>query len=85
MARLREDHGVRSVLCEGGPTLNRSLIADDTLDELFLSAAPKITAESEALPLVAGPPLDEPLELTLRWALEAAGTLYLRYAVARSR
>jgi riboflavin biosynthesis pyrimidine reductase len=85
MPRLRADHGVRSVLCEGGPTLNRSLIADGTLDELFLSSAPKLTAETEALPLVAGPALEEPLELTLEWALEAAGTLYLRYAVARSR
>jgi riboflavin biosynthesis pyrimidine reductase len=85
MARLRADHGVRSVLCEGGPTLNRSLIADDALDELFLSAAPKITAETEALPLIAGPALEEPLDLSLISASEAAGTLYLRYAVARSR
>ena len=27
MARLREQHGVRSVLCEGGPTLNSYLLA----------------------------------------------------------
>lgn len=85
LPRLRADHGVRSVLCEGGPTLNRSLIADEALDELFLSSAPKITAETEALPLVAGPSLPQPLELALTSALEAAGTLYLRYAVARSR
>ena len=27
MAQLREEHGVRSVLCEGGPTLNSYLLA----------------------------------------------------------
>ena len=85
LPRLRAEHGVRSVLCEGGPTLNRALIADDCLDELFLSVAPKVTAEAEALPLIAGPALPEPLELDLEWALEAASALYLRYAVARSR
>lgn len=85
LPRLRADHGVRSVLCEGGPTLNRSLIADDALDELFLSVAPKLTAEAEALPLISGPALAEPLELELEWVLEAASALYLRYAVARSR
>lgn len=82
LPRLRADHGVRSVLCEGGPTLNRSLIADGALDELFLSLAPKISAEPSALSLVAGPPLDDPLEVRLVSALEAADALYLRYALA---
>jgi riboflavin biosynthesis pyrimidine reductase len=82
LARLRAEHGVRSVLCEGGPMLNRALVADGVLDELFLTLAPKITAEEDARPLVAGPALAEPLELALVWALEAAGSLYLRYALA---
>src|SRR3954447_25116955 len=37
---LRERHGVRAVLCEGGPTLNRSLLADGVFDELFLTLGP---------------------------------------------
>jgi riboflavin biosynthesis pyrimidine reductase len=85
LGRLRTEHGVRSVLCEGGPTLNRALIADDSLDELFLSVAPKLTAETDALPLVTGPALPQPLKLELEWVLEAASALYLRYTVARSR
>ena len=42
MACLREEHGVRSVLCEGGPTLNSYLFAADLVDELFLTLNPKI-------------------------------------------
>ena len=68
LPRLRADHGVRSVLCEGGPTLNRSLIADDALDELFLSVAPKLTAEGEALPLISGP------ALASRWSSSSSGS-----------
>jgi riboflavin biosynthesis pyrimidine reductase len=82
LPRLRADHGVRSVLCEGGPTLNRSLIADAVLDELFLSLAPKVSAEPDALAMVKGPALDEPVALRLVSALEAADALYLRYALA---
>src|SRR5687768_12582224 len=41
MATLRERHGVRSVLCEGGPTLNFHLLAAGLVDELFLCTSPK--------------------------------------------
>ena len=41
MARLREQHGVRSVLCEGGPTLNSYLFAAGLVDELLAHAQPE--------------------------------------------
>src|SRR3954468_2677647 len=48
LEQLRKEHGVRSILCEGGPGLNDSLIREGLVDELFLSLAPK---------LAGGPPL----------------------------
>src|ERR671917_469298 len=42
MAYLHERHGVRSVLCEGGPTLNSYLFAAGLVDELFLTLTPKV-------------------------------------------
>ncbi len=35
MARLREEHGIRSVLSEGGPTLNSFMLAAGLVDELY--------------------------------------------------
>ena len=80
--RLRAERGVRSILCEGGPTLNGALLREGLVDELFLSVAPKLTA-GDALNIAAGPGLDEPLELELVWALESERDLFLRYRVAR--
>ena len=42
LARLRDEYGVRSVLCEGGPTLNSYLLAAGGVDELFHCTAPLI-------------------------------------------
>jgi riboflavin-specific deaminase-like protein len=83
LARLRSEHGVRSVLCEGGPTLNRSLLAEGLVDELFLTLAAKLVAGVPERTIVAGQPTAEPVELELRACLEADGSLYLRYGVRR--
>jgi riboflavin biosynthesis pyrimidine reductase len=77
---LRRDYGVRHVLCEGGPTLNRALLAAGVLDELFLTLAPKLLA-GDGLPLVAGAELAPPVPLRLLTLYEHAGELYLRYAI----
>ena len=82
MERLRSEYGVRSVLCEGGPTLNASLIPYGLVDELFLTIAPTLAGGEDALTIVAGPPLPELVGLELVWALEEAGELYLRYRVS---
>jgi riboflavin-specific deaminase-like protein len=77
-ASLRNDHGVRSVLCEGGPTLNAELIRAGVVDELFLCLAPKLAGGPEALTIVAGTLL-ETAEMELVWLLESEDHLFLRY------
>ncbi|MFL5835960.1 MAG: dihydrofolate reductase family protein [Solirubrobacteraceae bacterium] len=80
---LHADHDVRSVLCEGGPTLNRELLAADCLDELFLAVEPKLAGGGDEPTIVGGPPLAPPGRLELVWILEADGALFLRYRVPR--
>jgi riboflavin biosynthesis pyrimidine reductase len=80
LRRLRADHGVRSVLCEGGPTLNAALLRAGVVDELFLSVAPVIAGGLHPLTIVAGD-LTAPARLELRWVLEADSALFLRYGV----
>ena len=65
MARLRTEHGIRSVVCEGGPTLNSHLLAAGLVDELFLTLNPKLAGGAAALTIVAGRELVDPLELDL--------------------
>jgi riboflavin biosynthesis pyrimidine reductase len=83
MEALREEHGVRSVLCEGGPTLNRALLAEGLVDQLFLSVAPTLTGGDPMLAIVNGPELEDPPDLWLLSCHEAEDSLFLRYAVRR--
>jgi riboflavin biosynthesis pyrimidine reductase len=79
MAFLHEQHGVRCVLCEGGPTLNSFLFAADLVDELFLSLSPKVLSGSAALTIVAGRELVEPRDADLISVAEAEGELFTRW------
>ena len=81
LARLREEWRVRSILCEGGPTVNADLLAAGLVDELFLSLAPTLLAGEEPLTIVDGPALPEPVELEPVSALEHTGELFLRLRV----
>jgi riboflavin-specific deaminase-like protein len=81
LRRLRADFDVRSLLCEGGPTLFGALLGEDLVDELFLSLAPKLTGGGTAPAITSGPELAEARTLTLIWALEHESSLYLRYAL----
>jgi riboflavin-specific deaminase-like protein len=83
MARLREEHGVRSVLCEGGPTLNSHLLAAGLVDELFLTLHPKLTGGAAALTIVAGRELVEPAELESISVAEGGGDLFTRWRVVQ--
>jgi riboflavin-specific deaminase-like protein len=83
MAHLREEHGVRSVLCEGGPTLNFHLLAAGLVDELFLSLNPKLAGGAAALTIVAGRELVEPTELELVSVAEGGGDLFTRWRVVQ--
>ncbi len=81
LARLRAEHGVRSVLCEGGPTLNASLLPAGLVDELFLAIAPALAGSAGSLSIVDRAPLARPVGLDLRWLLESQGQLFARYAL----
>jgi riboflavin biosynthesis pyrimidine reductase len=78
MASLRRDHDVRSLLCEGGPTLFTALVAEDLVDELFLTLAPDLVGGNE-LGITVGKELNAVRPLRLIWTLERDGTLFLRY------
>ena len=82
MSRLRDDYGVRSVLCEGGPTLNSHLYAAGLVDELFLSLSPKVVGGAAALTIVAGRESVEPTEMGLTWVAEGGGDLFTRWRSA---
>ncbi len=79
---LRQDHGVGSLLCEGGPVLFNALLAEDLVDELFLTLAPALVGGGE-LTLTAGGTIAAPLPVRLVWALEQDSHLFLRYARQR--
>jgi riboflavin biosynthesis pyrimidine reductase len=81
MGKLREGHGVRSVLCEGGPTLNSHLLAADLVDELFLTLNPKLSGGAAAFTIVAGRELVEPRELALVSVAEGDGDLFTRWRI----
>lgn len=80
LREVRSRFGVRAVLCEGGPRLNRGLLADGVLDELFLTVSPKLAVE-DALRIVVGDPLLEPTGMELLSVAHHDGELYLRYAL----
>jgi riboflavin biosynthesis pyrimidine reductase len=82
MGKLRDERGVRSILCEGGPTLNFHLLAAGLVDELFLTLGGKLSGGAAALTIVAGRDLVEPVELGLVWVAEGAGDLFTRWRVA---
>ena len=74
---LREERGIRALLCEGGPTLHGQLRERGLADELFLTIAPKL-AGGEAPHILEGS-LPEVSELELAWLLEREGELFARY------
>ncbi|MCW2954564.1 MAG: bifunctional deaminase-reductase domain protein [Conexibacter sp.] len=78
---LRSEHGVRALLCEGGPTLLGSLLHERLVDELFLTIAPQLAGGGSGLTMTSGAPLPDAADLELVWALERRSSLYLRYAV----
>ena len=74
---LRTERGIRSVLCEGGPTLHGRLREGGLADELFLTIAPKI-AGGEGPRILEGalPDVDR---VDLAWLLESESELFARY------
>jgi 5-amino-6-(5-phosphoribosylamino)uracil reductase len=81
MARLRAEHGIRSILCEGGPTLNFHLLSAGLVDELFLTLDPMIVGGADALTLAAGRQLSEPVRTELLTLLKGEDALFFRWRV----
>lgn len=74
---LLAERGIRSVLCEGGPTLHGRLREGGLADELFLTIAPKIAGGEGPRILEGALPDVEGVELA--WLLESEGELFARY------
>lgn len=83
LARLRSDHGIRSLICEGGPTLLSYMLAAGLVDELFLSLAPKLAGGGDEPTIAQGPALAAPADAELIWLCEADGELFTRWRVRR--
>jgi riboflavin-specific deaminase-like protein len=78
---LRQERGVRALLCEGGPRMHGQLVAGGLVDELFVTQAPKLGGG-------VGPGLIAELEederpLDIGWVLcdPDTGDLFGRYLV----
>jgi riboflavin biosynthesis pyrimidine reductase len=69
--------GAGTVLCEGGPTLNASLLDGTGIDELCLTVAPLVLG-GEPSPIVKGA-ASELRRFRLARALQADDLLFLRY------
>jgi riboflavin biosynthesis pyrimidine reductase len=78
---LRVTHGVRALLCEGGPALNRALFAAGVVDELLLTLSPVLVGGA-GHGAVAGDPLPDATRLAVLSVAEHDGTLFMRYLVA---
>ena len=76
LRRLRMEHDVRALLCEGGPRLHSQLQAAGLADELFLTIAPKLVGAGAAILEGA---LPEVAELDLAWLLQEESELFARY------
>lgn len=72
------ERGVRSVLAEGGPTLNGQLAQAGLLDELCVTLAPRL-ASGDAKRILSGSTLDDLAVLALHAVYEADDYLFLRY------
>lgn len=80
---LRERHGVRRLLCEGGAEVNEALLRLGVVDELFLTIAPKLKGGTHLPTPVGGEgfSLGAYLPLELLSVYRDGSELYLRYRV----
>jgi riboflavin biosynthesis pyrimidine reductase len=75
--------GVRGVLCEGGPSLLRLLVAEGALDDALLTVAPLLVA-GQAPSILEGDALGPaPAALALREVHRADDHLFLHYGLSR--
>jgi len=83
--RMKTELQVRTLVCEGGAGLFRSLVKADLVDELHLTVAPRLFGGMGA-PTITGLPagfLDWPLPFELVDAREVDGEVFVHYRRAR--
>jgi len=81
LCRLRAELGVERIVCEGGPTLNASLFAEDLVDEAFVSVSPLMAQERTSPGMVARSAPAAHLELLA--AAKCGDFVFLRYRTRR--
>jgi riboflavin biosynthesis pyrimidine reductase len=77
LRQLHTDHGIKALICEGGPGLHNQLEGAGCVDDLFLTIAPKL-AGGEAPRIIEGD-LPAVAELELAWLLAEGSELFARY------
>ena len=82
LGHLRNECGIRAVLCEGGPQLFGQLEAADAVDDLFLTISPELVG-GEPSPRILEGTLTEPRRKRLEELLEHDGELFARYVPRR--
>ncbi|MGI8631105.1 MAG: dihydrofolate reductase family protein [Solirubrobacterales bacterium] len=78
---LGADHGVCTVVCEGGPTVMGALVAGGLCDELFCTIAPRLAGGQG--PRILEGELDAVREAELVTLFEAGGELFGRWRLTR--
>ncbi len=77
LRHLRQERGIRALLCEGGPHTYGQMQTAGLVDDLFLTIAPKLVG-GEAPRILEGE-LPDVAPLELAWLLEDDGELFARY------
>lgn len=83
---LREEYGVGTVICEGGPTLFGAMAAEGLVNELYLTVAPIIFGGAESATLTGKPGgfIEPALRLKLLEITQGSEELFLHYKVRRA-
>lgn len=80
LRRLREEFGVKRLVCEGGATLNAALFAEDLVQELFVSVSPLLAQEALSPRILEG---GTPVPLRLVGHAACEDFVFLRYRRSR--
>ena len=82
---LRDRHGVQRLVCEGGPTLLRSLLEANLVDEINVTFCPLIFGGTDAPTLTRGPGdfLPRTVECRLETMEGVEGECFARYRVLK--
>lgn len=76
--------GMRSLLIEGGPTVNAAFLAAGAVDELYWTIGPRVVAADGLQMIGSLAAVHEPVPARLVSAHRAGDELYLRYRIGRS-